>query len=119
MMFLLDAAFAIELIALTVGAGLLIWSLRNQGSGRTLGKVIGFLVLVLSIFVLLCTSYYGLKYWAEGYLEPSANISIKIRNKMTKKLDDEQNEEQKKNMYNMEHLQNMGSEQSMQHMRQK
>ncbi len=134
MTFLLDAAFAIELISLSLGAGLLIWSLRNQGTGVALGKVIGSLVLILSTFMLFCTTYSGLRYWAKGSFETSSDMTMGMRNEMMEKMmpfmmkkmmeqmGNMQNKEQMKkgsNMYNMEHLQNMGSQQSMEHMQQK
>lgn len=75
MMFLLDAAFAIELLALTFGMGLFIWALRNKGEGVGLGKFMGFIVVILSVIALLCTTYYGLLYWAQGKFDDPMNNS--------------------------------------------
>ncbi len=44
MMFLLDLAFAAELIALAFGVGFLVWACRNNGSGVGLAKFFGYLI---------------------------------------------------------------------------
>jgi len=69
MMFLLDMAFAIELIALGMGISMLIWSFRNEGAGVTLAKVFGYIIAVAAILGALCTSYYGFSYLAKGYFK--------------------------------------------------
>ena len=86
MMFLLDAAFAIELIALAFGTGLLIWSMRNQGEGVVLGRFIGYLVFILSVFVLLCTSFYGFIYWAQGKFDSPMNTSMPMSMPMNQEM---------------------------------
>ena len=116
------------LLASTV---LLIWSLRNEGAGSALGKIIGSLVFILSLLSMICIGYYGIKYWAQGNFETPMGMSMEMRKdimqkmrplmmqKMKERMGDMQNKEQSKNMYNMEHLQNMGSQQSMEKMQQK
>ena len=67
MMFLLDLAFAVELIVVSIGAIFLIWAYRNEGKCIFFAKSIGFILIFFALAAILCTSYYGFKYWAEGY----------------------------------------------------
>ncbi len=67
MMFLIHSAFALGLLALTGGAALYIWALRNQGAGTTLGRIVGFIVLIISAISLICSFYLGLMVWKEIY----------------------------------------------------
>lgn len=77
MMFLLDLAFAAELIALAFGVGFLVWACRNNGSGVGLAKFFGYLITLLAIFALLCTSYFGINYWVKGYFKtPAAHMTM-------------------------------------------
>jgi len=69
MMFLTHIAFALEIIALMLGAGLVTWSLRTEGAGTTLAKVVGILAMIVIPLGILCTAYYSLKYWHEGYFD--------------------------------------------------
>lgn len=68
-MFLFHAAYSLGMIALTTGTALYIWSARNSGAGVGLAKLIGILVIIFSIGSTLCTVYYGIKYWSQGYFE--------------------------------------------------
>jgi hypothetical protein len=57
---------------------LVIWSLRNGGPGASLGKAIGSLVFILSLITMLCTGYYSIRYWAQGYFESPASMSMEM-----------------------------------------
>ena len=50
MTFMFGAAITIELITLTVGIGFLVWALRNKKNKIMLAQIIGFLVLIFSVF---------------------------------------------------------------------
>lgn len=67
MMFLIHAAFALGLMSLTAGAALYIWALRNKGTGSGIGRVIGFIVIIISTLSLVCCFYLGAKIWKEIY----------------------------------------------------
>ena len=67
MMFLIHSAFALGLLALTAGAALYIWALRNQGAGTSLGRIVGFIVIVISTLSLICSFYLGTMIWKEIY----------------------------------------------------
>lgn len=69
MMFLLDLAFANELLALGLGIAFLVWGYRSQGAGVGLAKTGGYVITILAILGLLCTSYYGTQYWFAGYFK--------------------------------------------------
>lgn len=78
MMFLLDLAFAVELIVLGFGICLLVWAYRNEGAGIVATKVFGYIITIFAILVLLCTSYYGISYWSQGYFtSPAASMTLK------------------------------------------
>lgn len=67
-MFIFHAAFALGLIALVSGAYLFCFaSSREYESG--FGKFIGIIVIVFAFIGLICTAYYGVKYWQQGYLD--------------------------------------------------
>jgi hypothetical protein len=67
MMFLLDLAFAVELIALGFGISILLWAYRNEGIGIAAAKLFGYIITIAAASVILCTSYYGVSYWVKGY----------------------------------------------------
>ncbi|AWN72383.1 hypothetical protein LEAN103870_12780 [Legionella anisa] len=72
MMFLFHIAITMGFIAFILSISLLIWGLRHQGAGVSLAKVLGSLIAVLSVIGVLCSGYYGIKYWHEGYFETPA-----------------------------------------------
>ena len=53
MMMFSEIAFAIELLALSSGIGLLIWSMRNEGDGVKLGRFFGYLISTLALLLIL------------------------------------------------------------------
>lgn len=56
------------LLALIAALGLFIWSLRQQGAGVSLGKISGFILIVVVLLNIICTGNYGYKLWKQGYL---------------------------------------------------
>ncbi len=107
MMFLSHIAFSLELIALALGVFLMSCSFNKEERCTKWVKKIGALIILLSILGMICTSYYVFKYWLQGSFETSSGVSMQLDKKTT---------DNRGNMYNMEHLQNMGSQQSMEHM---
>lgn len=69
MMFIIDIAFSLELIALIFGAALLIYAVKHTELGMALPKFIAYLVMILAILSMLCTGYYTVKYLIGGYFE--------------------------------------------------
>lgn len=69
MMFTFHIAVTLELIAFAIGFGLIIWSLRNEGKAIQLAKNIGTIVAIVAVLGMLCSTYYGVKYWHEGYFQ--------------------------------------------------
>lgn len=67
-MFMFHMIFAFSLLTLTSGTYLYVWSVKNFS---TLGKVIGALVMLVSLLNIACESYYGFKHWKAGYFEGS------------------------------------------------
>lgn len=67
MIFQLDAAFALELIAIGIGVGLIVWGKQNKGEGTGLAIITGRFIAILALLGLACTSYYGISYWLDGH----------------------------------------------------
>ena len=82
MMFLLDLAFAVELIALGCGIGMLVWAYRNEGVGIAAAKAFGYIITIAAVFVLLCTSYYGTVYWVKGYFKSPVAPMVMMKKQM-------------------------------------
>lgn len=68
MIFLLDSAFSLELIAFASGVALWLWAGRAE-AGRALGKVAGLFVMVAALLTMACTLYYGWSYRQAGHFE--------------------------------------------------
>jgi len=80
MVFLADMAFATEIIALVAGTALLAYSCKEGIGCKGFVKAIAYITIVLSILTLLCTSYYSLRYWEDGYFKhPQAMMGGKHR----------------------------------------
>lgn len=54
-MMLMHIVYGLDLIALSLGTGLLVFSIKNPGSGSWLGKLFGVIVMILSIVSIVCT----------------------------------------------------------------
>ena len=68
-MFMFHVAFALDLIALSAGSALYVYSGRSNAAGTCYANTIAMLIIVFSITSTLCTSFYGVKYWLEGYFQ--------------------------------------------------
>lgn len=53
-MVIMHIAYGLDLIALTMGTSLLVWSMKNPGKGSWLGKLLGALVMIFSIVSMVC-----------------------------------------------------------------
>lgn len=69
-MFMADAAFALELLALVAGTYLLITACKDGVPCKAFVKFISYFVIVASILVMLCTSFYTVSYWMHGDFHP-------------------------------------------------
>lgn len=65
MMFEMHTAFALELLAVLAGLFLATYCRKNAEAGW-LG-VVSYVVVGLATFGLLCSSYYAVRYWEDGY----------------------------------------------------
>ncbi len=81
MMFLLDLAFANELIAMAVGVALLVWAFRNDGAGVKLARVFGYIITIAAVLGALCTSYFGSMYMFKGYFNKPMMMNMQMMNK--------------------------------------
>ncbi len=88
MMFLIHAAFALGLLSLAAGAALYIFASRHTGAGTSLGRVVGFIVMVVSTLSLLCSFYLGVMIWKEIYYVNMAQMhNAQMQNaSMTKEM---------------------------------
>jgi hypothetical protein len=79
-MFAFHAAFALGMISLTMGTALYAWASSRHEPGRGFARLIGVLVILFSLTSTLCTVYYGIKYWKEGYFQgPMAMRCMKMQ----------------------------------------
>ena len=87
-MFIMHISGLFALTVLLASTALVIWSLRNPGTGSALGKTIGSIVFIVSISSLICIGYYGLKYWYQGNFETSTGMSMgmPMRGEMMQKM---------------------------------
>ena len=53
-MIVMHLAYGLDMIALTSGTALMVWSMKNPGRGSWLGKLIGGLVAIFSIISIVC-----------------------------------------------------------------
>lgn len=81
-MFQLDMAFALELISLTLATILLVLVKIYAKQGLEFAKVVAYIIIVLSILALGCTSYYGMKYWFHGYFSTEHIAAYSKQHKM-------------------------------------
>ena len=65
-MFQLHTAFATELIALAAGILLLVWVSQKEVK-IVAAKIAGYFILATVLLSMLCTLYYGVRYWEDGY----------------------------------------------------
>lgn len=85
MMFTFHAALALAFIAIVLGISLFIWGLRQPGAGASLAKVVGILIAIVAALDILCSIYYAMKYWHEGYFQTPSGIST-MQSKSTENM---------------------------------
>ncbi|MCF7797697.1 MAG: hypothetical protein K9N11_08940 [Lentisphaeria bacterium] len=78
-----DIAIALTLIALGVGYLVMVKAGKEENSGsRTIGLIIGWIVIVVAAITFLCASYYTVRYWDDGYYESPRPMMMEGRNLM-------------------------------------
>lgn len=70
MVFKANLALAVGLIALVSGTYLLARAGKEEMCCKAFAKIIGTIVVILSILSLLCTGLYSFRYLEEGYFLP-------------------------------------------------
>lgn len=58
-MFLSQMSIALELIALGIGAGLIIWALQHKGHGHSLAKITGLIIMIVAFTDFGYTLYFA------------------------------------------------------------
>lgn len=75
-----DIAIAATLIALGVGYLVLVKARQQENNGtKTIGLIIGWVVMVVAAITLLCASYYSLRYWDDGYYSRPGSMMMQSR----------------------------------------
>ncbi len=78
--FSFHVATALEFIAFGLGIAFIAWSFRNQGEAVKLVRVAGYIIAILAVLGWLCSIFYGVKCWSEGYYKsPTAYYSSQLR----------------------------------------
>ncbi len=85
MMFQADAAFALELIALGIGFWVLLKT-RNDEAGnlKGFGTFIGYFIIIVAFIAILCTGYYTVRYWEDGYFAKPNTAQMVMMQQMHK-----------------------------------
>ncbi len=103
-MFQADSAFALGLVALAAGMGLVVWMRIHKDHTSKFCRGIAYTVVILALLTLICTGYYTIKYWVSGcfsnpcmMMQSSKNQMMMQRCSMMKNM---------KNMKNMPMMQN-------------
>lgn len=68
-MFESHIALGMNLLVLVAAAGLLGFAAKTDACCKTLMKSVAYGVLVLGVLNILCTSYYTVRYWEDGYFK--------------------------------------------------
>ena len=93
MIFLVFISFLLALSLLLASTALVVWSLRQEGVGIVLAKVVGITVFVLSLLSILAILFFKVQYWKQGYFAtPMVMMTQKqdiahMREKMIKRLE--------------------------------
>lgn len=66
MVFCADAAMALALLALAAGTWLLLSAAKEGVCCNRFAKVIGIIIVAISLFLILCTGYHKFIYWKSG-----------------------------------------------------
>lgn len=85
-MFMMHISLLFAFSVLLASAILYIWSLRNSGAGIQFAKIISSIIFVLSILSILCISFYGIRYWAQGNFETLLGTPIRAREAISPKM---------------------------------
>lgn len=109
MIFLVFISALLAFSLLLASTVFIVWTLRNEGNGIVLAKVVGITVFFLSLLSILAILCFKVKYWKQGYFETPMVMSMvshkkdmaQMREKMIKRLEQikkmrQQNLERKK-----------------------
>ena len=80
MMFESHIAFGVNLLALVAAAALLGLAAKTEACCKSLMKSVAYIVLVSGTLNLLCTSYYTVKYWEDGYFKTPYSAQCPMMN---------------------------------------
>jgi hypothetical protein len=61
------AILALELIALALGAAILILAKAHESVGTCFAKMLGYIVVVISLLSVLCSLYGATMFWLDGH----------------------------------------------------
>jgi hypothetical protein len=99
----LHLSFAVQLIALSLGAALLIWSKMQESFGTALPKLIAYLVILFSIVNIGCTGYCAMKCWSQGCFDKPCPMMMMQKPIMAGQMMEDKNMPQQ-NMQNKMHM---------------
>ena len=88
MIFKAHTAFALGLIALVAGTYLLARAGKEDMCCKAFAKIIGTVVVILSILSVLCTAFYSFRYLEEGYFlspHPKWERGVEMKGKGTRR----------------------------------
>lgn len=77
-MFQLHTAYSLELLVLAAGLGLIYFGTKQAS---TLLRIGGYILTIVTVLNMLCTLYYGIRYWEDGYFRGSGSSSCPMHEK--------------------------------------
>lgn len=67
MVYHINSALSVELIALAVGTGLLLFAGKDNICCKGFAKFVAYLTIIVSILMFICTSYHTVRHWGCGH----------------------------------------------------
>lgn len=78
MLFFMHSSSALQFLALLAAVGLFVWSLRHEGKGVFLAKIVSAIAAILILIGMGCTAYFSVQYWKAGYFEGPLPMQMKV-----------------------------------------
>jgi hypothetical protein len=78
MLFFMHSSSALQFLALLAAVGLFVWSLRHEGKGILLAKIVSGIAAILILIGMGCTAYFTVQYWKAGYFEGPMPMQMKV-----------------------------------------
>lgn len=76
MIFQIHIAYSLEFLVLLGATALLLGAKRVEGCCRSFAKIVGVLVIALSLGSIICLTYFAVKYHRNGYFDKPLQVEV-------------------------------------------